>query len=93
MSRSQSQWQILLGWSVHLGHGKARHRRWSGVDELAGLLVLDEEDVHEDQALLPRAIVPPTQILPHVITFLYIMLSEFFFHTLYLSKAIKMSLV
>ena len=93
MSRSQSQWQILLVWSVHLGHGKARHRRWSGVDELAGLLVLDEEDVHEDQALLPRAIVPPTQILPHVITFLYIMLSEFFFHTLYLSKAIKMSLV
>ena len=62
------------------------------MDELAGLLVLNEEDVHEDQALLPRAIVPPTQsiILPHVITFLYIMLSEIFFHTLYLSKAIKM---
>lgn len=79
MSRSQSQWKILLGWSVHLGHGKARHRRWSGVDELAGLLVLNEEDVHEDQALLPRAIVPPTQsiILPHVITFLYIIRNFF----------------
>lgn len=64
------------------------------MDELAGLLVLNEEDVHEDQALLPRAVVPPSTpriiILPHVMTALYIMLSEIFFHTLYLSKAIKM---
>lgn len=57
MSCGQSKWQILLGWPLYLGHGKARHRRWSGVDELAGVLVLDEEDVHEDQALLPRALV------------------------------------
>lgn len=60
MSCSQSKWQILLGWTIQLGHGKTRHRRRSGMDELEGVLVFDEEDVHEDQALLPTAIVPKT---------------------------------
>lgn len=60
MPRSQSKWQILLGWTLQLGHGKTRHGRWSGMDELEGVLVFNEEDVYEDQTLLPTAITPQT---------------------------------
>lgn len=61
MSRCQSKWQILLGWALQLGHVQARHRRRRGMDELEGILVLNEEDVYEDQTLLPAAVVPQVQ--------------------------------
>lgn len=49
---SQPQWQILLGRELQLGHGKTRDRWWCCVDELERVVVFNEEDEHENPAIL-----------------------------------------
>lgn len=62
------------------------------MDELEGVLVFNEEDVYEDQTLLPTAITPKnidyfySSICNNV--FIYYVIG-IFFHTLYPPKTIK----
>lgn len=49
---SQPQWQILLGRHLQLGHGKTWDRWWYRVDELERVVVFNEEDEHENPAIL-----------------------------------------
>lgn len=49
---SQPQWQILLGRDLQLGHGKTWDRWWHCMDELERVMVFNEEDEHENPAVL-----------------------------------------